>query len=219
MTVESANQGPEAVGSIPDQTIPAGQTVTIDASQYFSDPDGDPLTYAATTTNVAFAAVSMSGSNLTIAGVAPGSATVTVTASDPGGLSVQQSAAVTVESANQGPEAVGSIPDQTIPAGQTVMIDASQYFSDPDGDPLTYAATTTNVAFAAVSMSGSNLTIAGVAPGSATVTVTASDPGGTRRSSEPGAAGFRRHDLAIRSDPARVWPARQPQASGCQPER
>ena len=178
VTVESANQGPEAVGSIPNQTITAGQTVTIDAAQYFNDPDGNPLTYAATTTNVAIAAVSMSGSTLTIVGVAAGSATVTVTASDPDGLSAHQSTAVTVESANQGPEAVGSIPNQTITAGQTVTIDAAQYFNDPDGNPLTYAATTTNVAIAAVSMSGSTLTIVGVAAGSATVTVTASDPDG-----------------------------------------
>ena len=178
VTVESANQGPEPVGAIPNQTITAGQTVTIDAAQYFNDPDGNPLTYAATTTNVPIAAVSMSGSILTIAGIAPGSATVTVTASDPDGLSAHQSAAVTVERTNQGPEAVGAIPDQTIAAGQTVTIDATQYFNDPDGNPLTYAATTTNVPIAAVSMSGSILTIAGIAPGSATVTVTASDPDG-----------------------------------------
>ena len=178
VTVESANQGPEPLGAIPNQTITAGQTVTIDAAQYFNDPDGNPLTYAATTTNVPIAAVSMSGSILTIAGIAPGSATVTVTASDPDGLSAHQSAAVTVERTNQGPEAVGAIPDQTIAAGQTVTIDASLYFSDPDGDVLTYDATTSSIAVAVASVSGSTLTIGGVGPGTATMTVTASDPGG-----------------------------------------
>ena len=178
VTVERSNRAPEAVGSIPDQTITAGQTATVNVAPYFSDPDGDALTYAATTSNVAVAAVSVSGSTLTIAGVAAGSATVTVTATDPGGLSAELRAAVTVERLNQGPEAVGSIPDQTVPAGQTVTIDASLYFSDPDGDVLTYAATTSSIAIAVPSVAGRTLTIAGVAPGMATVTVTASDPGG-----------------------------------------
>ena len=178
VTVERANRGPEAVGSIPDQTIPAGRTVTIDASRYFSDPDGDLLAYDPATTDVAVAAVSMSGGTLTIAGVAAGTARVTVTASDPDGLSATQSTAVTVERINQGPEAVGSIPDQTVPAGQTVAINASVYFSDPDGDVLAYSANTTNTAVAVPSVSGSTLTIAGVAPGSAVVMLTATDPGG-----------------------------------------
>ena len=178
VTVNAANRGPETVGTIPDQTVTAGETVPIDAAQYFRDPDGNPLTYAAATTDVAVAAVSMSGSTLTIAGVAPGSATVTVTATDPGGLSAELSASVTVERLNQGPEAVGTIPDQTITAGQTVPIDASLYFRDPDGDPLTYSAVTSNAAVAVPSVSGTTLTIAGVARGSAVVTVTATDAGG-----------------------------------------
>ena len=178
VTVESVNRGPETAGTIPDQTVTAGQTVAIDVSQYFTDPDGDPLTYAGTTTDVAVAAVSMSGSSLTIAGVAPGTATVTVTARDPDGLSAELSAAVAVERLNQSPEAVGTIPDQTVPAGQTVTIDASVYFSDPDGDPLTYTATTSSATVAVPSVSGSTVTIAGVAQGSAVVMVTASDPSG-----------------------------------------
>ena len=115
---------------------------------------------------------------MTIAGVAAGSAMVTVTATDPGGLSAEQRAAVTVERLNQAPQAVGSIPDQTVPAGQTVTVDASLYFSDPDGDMLTFTATSSSIAVAVPSVSGRTLTIAGVAPGSATVTVTATDPGG-----------------------------------------
>ena len=178
VTVVSANQAPEPVGSIPDQTVTAGQTVRVEVASYFSDPNGDPLTYGAATSDAAVAAVSMSGSTLTITGVAQGNATVTVTASDPGGLSTQQRAAVTVSSANQAPQPVGSIPDQTVTAGQTVRVEVASYFSDPNGDPLTYGAATTDVAIAAASISGSTLTIAGVAPGGTTVTVTASDPGG-----------------------------------------
>ena len=63
-------------------------------------------------------------------------------------------------------------------ADQSVSFDLSRYFSDPDGDALAYAAIVSDVAVAAASVSGSILTLAGVAPGAAVVTVLASDPGG-----------------------------------------
>ena len=76
---------PVATGSIPGQTVMAGATATVDVSPYFSDPDGDALTYAATTSDATVAGASVSGSTLTVAGVAAGSATATVTARDPQG--------------------------------------------------------------------------------------------------------------------------------------
>ena len=79
---------------------------------------------------------------------------MTVTATDPGGLSAQQSVSVTVEQSNRAPEAVSSMPDQAITAGQTTTVEVAPFFRDPDGDPLTYAATTSNIAVAAVSISG-----------------------------------------------------------------
>ena len=81
------NQAPVAAGSIPAQTLTAGTTATVDVAPYFSDPDGDALTYAATTSDAAVTAASVSGSTLTVSGVAAGGATLTVTATDPGGLS------------------------------------------------------------------------------------------------------------------------------------
>ena len=107
VTVEAANQAPEAVEAIAARTMTAGETATVDVSPFFSDPDGDELTYAAESSNTDAATVSISGSGLTVTAVAPGTATVTVTASDPDGLSATQSAEVTVEAANRAPEAVG----------------------------------------------------------------------------------------------------------------
>ena len=66
---------------------------------YFSDPDGDQLTYSATSQPVNVVAVTTSGSGgsaVTIRGVGVGTGTVTVTASDPGGLNATQSFNVTV---------------------------------------------------------------------------------------------------------------------------
>ena len=63
-----------------------------------ADPDGDALTYAATSSNSAIAKISVSGSTVTITAVAAGRATLTVTARDPDGLTAQQQASVTVTS-------------------------------------------------------------------------------------------------------------------------
>ena len=178
VTVQSGNRAPVARGQIPSQTVTEGGTATVNVSSYFRDPDGDALTYSAATSNAAVAGVSVSGSTMTIAGVAPGTASVTVTARDPGGLEAAQSVGVTVQRANRAPVTAGAIPSQTVTEGGTATVNVSSYFRDPDGDALTYSAATSNAAVAGVSVSGSTMTIAGVAPGTASVTVTARDPGG-----------------------------------------
>ena len=154
----------------------AGEQVTLDLSPYFSDPDGDALTYTAASSAAAVESVSVSGTALTVTGVAVGSAWVTVSASDPAGQAATQSFEVTVS--NRAPEPRDSIPDQALHAGEQVTIDLSPYFRDPDGDVLTYAAASSAAAVASVSVSGAALTVTGVSPGSARVTVTASDPAG-----------------------------------------
>ena len=177
VTVSTGNRPPTTVGTIPDQAITVGATTTVDVSSYFSDPDGDVLTYGASSSDVAVARVSVSGSQVSITGVAAGSVTVTVTASDLGGLSATQQFVVTVRTGNRSPTTVGTIPDQAITVGATTTVNVSSYFSDPDGDVLTYAASSSDAAVASVSVSGSTVSVTGVAAGSATVTVTATDPG------------------------------------------
>ena len=178
--VTGGNRPPAAVGSISARSVTVGDDVSVDdASPYFSDPDGDILTYTATSSNTGLATASVSGSTVTVNGVAEGSATITVTATDPGGLSATQSFDVTVDRANQSPVAVGSISDRLVNVGDNVSVnDVSPYFSDPDGDILTYTAASSNMGLATASVSGSTVTVNGVAEGSATITVTATDPGG-----------------------------------------
>ena len=178
VTVVEPNRPPAASGSLPAQNMTVGESVQVNVASFFTDPDGDPLTYAAASSNTAVANVSLSGSVLTVSAVAAGTVTVTVTASDPEGLSASLSASVTVESANRAPVTTGSVPAQTLTAGQSVQVNVASFFSDPDGDALTHAAVSLNVAIATASVAGSTVTVAGVAEGMATVTVTASDPGG-----------------------------------------
>ncbi|MCY4648297.1 MAG: RTX toxin, partial [Gammaproteobacteria bacterium] len=148
----------------------------VNLAGYFTDPDGDALTYGATSSDVTIASVAVSGSVLTITGVAAGAATVTVTATDGGGLSAQQSFAVTVP--NRAPEAVGEIGDLEIAVDSVAELDVAGYFADPDGDELEFGAASSDTTRARVAVSGSVMTITGVAAGSAAVTVTATDGGG-----------------------------------------
>ena len=171
-----ANQAPTVAAPIPAQTLrTGGASGTLDLSSYFSDVDNDPLTYTVTSSNQNVATVSVSAAILTITPQFTGSAIVTITASD-GFLTTTQTF-VTIVTGNQSPVVVGTVPTQTLIAGApAATIDLSNYFSDPDGDVLTYTATSHDPAVATVIPS----TIAGIAiapknPGTVILSVTASD--------------------------------------------
>ena len=195
------NRPPQAAGTIPEQMLSVGEAATVDLSSYFSDPDGDALSYTAASSNAAVAGVSMSGSSVVVTALARGAATVTVTARDPQGLLAQQRFQVTVP--NQAPEAMDAIPAQTVFAGRTASVDASLYFRDPDGDPLTYTATSSNPEVATATVAAATITLRAVTSGVATITVSASDP-------EGGAA---RQTVQV------IVPNREPRAVGTIPEQ
>ena len=186
VTVEAVNRAPEAVGTIEDVSMKVGDAVVQGLSSFFSDPDGDQLTFAATISDTTIATISVSGEAVTIDGVATGSGTVTVTATDPGGLSATQAFTATVEAANRAPEVVDTIPAQTVQSGGSATVDVSAAFSDPDGDELTFAASSSDTMVATVSVSGASVEIAAVAAGTATITVTATDPDGLAATQEVG---------------------------------
>ena len=97
MTVLPVNDAPEAVGVIPDQAIEEGVApVTVDLTSYFTDVDGDVLTYAASSSDETAVTTAVTGATLTLSAVVTGTATVTVTASDVEGLTATQSFGVQV---------------------------------------------------------------------------------------------------------------------------
>ena len=167
------NRAPRLRGAVPDVNVQVGRTATVDASRYFSEPDGQALSYAASPSDTHVAGVSVAGSVVTVTAEAKGGATVTITASDPGGLSAIQSFRLTVP--NRSPVPVGALDPQTIEAGQSVTLDVAASFSDPDGDALTYAAVSLIAAVVGTSVSGSAVTFSAQAPGTTTVTITARD--------------------------------------------
>lgn len=172
-----ANQAPVVAASIPPITLVVGQSVLVEMSSYFTDPDGDTLTYHVWSSDAAAVEVDLSGTLATVTAVSAGSATLTVTARDPGGLWVSQDAGATV-SPNHPPLATGAIPAVSLASGETFVVALPGYFSDPDGGALSYLASSSNRRVAVASISGLTLTVSGVSAGTATLTVTARDPGG-----------------------------------------
>ncbi len=170
------NRAPVAVGEIASRELPAGESVSVDVSEYFQEPDGQVLSYAISVSDESIVGISASGSVATLGALAKGTVTGTVTASDPGGLTATQSFTVTVP--NRSPGTVGTMEPQTVEVGAATTSDVSGYFEDPDGDDLIYTASSSDPAVAEISISGGELTVTAAAKGEATVTVTATDTEG-----------------------------------------
>ncbi len=172
--VEPANRAPVAVGSIAALELAIGDTLTLNVASYFTDPDGDALTYSASVSGSGVASAAVAGAVVTIRALGEGGATLTVTASD-GNLSASQEAALTAFQPNRSPVTVDSIPAVDFAVGDSISLNVAPYFNDADGDSLTYAASVSDSTVASASVAGAVVTIRALGEGGATLTVTASD--------------------------------------------
>lgn len=93
--LEVLNTAP-TVTAIPNQSTTLGINKTVNLSGYFSDADGDALTFTATSSNTALATVSISGSILTLVPKQIGSPTITATANDGKGGTVSKTFTFTI---------------------------------------------------------------------------------------------------------------------------
>ena len=169
------NRPPMVLGEIANHEVSVGDSLAMDVSGYFSEPDGQSLVYAAESDSMVTQA-SVGGAVLTVVAVAKGTKPVTVTATDPGGLTAAQSFLVTVP--NQPPLPEASVAAQTVAVGDTAQVDVVPLFMDPDGDALTYSATSTDPSVAVAAIVDRTLKVTAVAKGLAMVTVTATDTEG-----------------------------------------
>ena len=179
------NRAPQTVSYIDVAPLyVGGSSASVNASSYFTDPDGDRLRYSVNSPTPSVATVSISGSTVTITPVKVGTTgKIIVTARDPGGLTATQDFNVTVQDPpppNRAPEAEGTISSVTLQeGGSSATVNASSYFSDPDGDTLRYSVNSPNPSIVTTSISGSTVTITPVAAGTTgKIIVTARDPGG-----------------------------------------
>ena len=164
---------PTAVASIEAATLTEGATHMVTASGYFV---GEGVTYAAESSDMEVATVAVEGAVVTVTAVAAGSATITVTATNAGGSAEQSFAVTVVPPAPPAPLAVGSIEAATLTEGATHMVTASDHFV---GEGVTYTAESSDTGVATVAVEGAAVTVTGGAAGSATITVTATNAGGS----------------------------------------
>lgn len=160
---------------VPDMTVFIGDTATVDLSGHFSDPDGDALTYEASSSDPAVVAASATGSTLMIVPQAKGAASVGVTATDGGG---EARIEISVTVGNRAPEVVVPITGIEPYPTEVVLIPVSEHIVDPDGDPVSYEASSLDSAIILFGLSGDTLRVEGVSRGQAIVTVAATDDDG-----------------------------------------
>ena len=173
----AANTAPQTAGSIPAVSVEVdGDGETIAVSSYFTDPDGDALSFLAASADANVATVSVSGDDVTIAPVGLGATTATIVASD-GSMTAMQDIALTVVPApNRAPIAVETLDAITMKVdGLPISVNVANSFSDPDGDALSYTAESSDENNAVVSVLGTVVTVTPVGVGTVSMNVTASD--------------------------------------------
>ncbi|HSQ41155.1 MAG TPA: Ig-like domain-containing protein, partial [Fibrobacteraceae bacterium] len=140
VTIQSVNDVPTIADSIGAVTIVEdyGDTV-IDLSLHFTDVESASLTYTAVTSDSSLISAVINGSNLTLStqSNANGTDTVTVTAADDSSAMVAQKFVITVTAADDAPVLV-AIPTDSIQEDTKDTIDLADYFSEVDGETLTY---------------------------------------------------------------------------------
>ena len=140
----------------------------------FEDPEMGEIWLHVESSNEGVVTAEVLGYGVDVRAVAVGSATITVTAFDPDNLSASVSFAVRVP--NRPPWRRGRIPDVHMFRGGDSEQVVSGYFTDPDYQALTYSAATSDSAVVSATMFGDTLALRGPRVGSATLTVTATDP-------------------------------------------
>jgi len=140
-------------------TAPGAISIPVGEKPTYSLGGGSPP-YSVASSNSAVVTASVSGNSLTVNAVAGGNANLVIRDSV-GGI-------INIAAAVPAPASVALF--TTAPAAITVAIGAAPNFVVGGGGGI-YTATTSNASVAVVSLSGSNLTIAGLAAGSASVVV------------------------------------------------
>lgn len=167
-----ANRAPVLAKALDDLTLTlAGGSRTISVASTFTDPDGDALTYQASSSSEAIVHAFVNGSELMVAPISVGSATVTVSVYDNKGGTAQTSFLATVVPAPNGDAEAAARDAEALTLGDTsaVTSDLTLPSVGPHGSTVTWA--TSNAAL--VSAAGKvTRPAAGMPDGQAVLTAT-----------------------------------------------
>ena len=170
------NRPPVAVDSIAARIVDAGSADTVEVAPFFTDPDGDSLSYAAAVSDSTPMSAEVTGSAVIVTALAKGEAEVTVTATDDEGLSAEQRFMVAIP--NRAPQVADKIAARTLFKDEADTLALARFFTDPDGDSLSYAAAVSDSTLMSAEVTGSAVIVTALAKGEAEVTVTATDDEG-----------------------------------------
>ncbi|QIP11531.1 hypothetical protein G8759_02235 [Spirosoma aureum] len=131
---------PPTTSGIPNQTILVGQAYQLQLTNYFSDPDGQSLTFSATGLP---AGLSLTGSLISGTPSTSGVSSVQITALDPGGLPAQTSFQLTVNPMPSTPAGftivgVSTVSCEVVSAGQRRVTFTPQY-GGVDNSPISFS--------------------------------------------------------------------------------
>lgn len=136
------NQYPYISTAIPAINGHIGETVTVRLSEHFTDPEGEPLTYSATSSDTEVVTVTVRGSEMDVVPEDKGEAAIAVRAADDGGLEADHEVSVTI--GNRPPTLVDPIPSLERYIGQIAAFHLPDHFQDLDGDAVTFDATSSD---------------------------------------------------------------------------
>ncbi len=172
----SNNMAPIVETPISNMLIYTTYQDTIDLNKYFSDPDGDYISYTVSSTdnNILFPLV-QNESNLILSPLEEGSVQVTVDAVDEAGDQVSYTFDVMVR-LNHKPTAVLELDDLNMRVGdESTIVNLNYHFSDADGDDLIYTVTSNQEGIADCTIGGNILMVDPLAEGNIIVTISADD--------------------------------------------
>ena len=167
---ERPNRPP--AGRLEDVVLSRGGILEIDLAARILDADGDDLAWAVDSFSPGLLSAELDGALLRLTGLEEGVAALRVRVADTRGGSLSRAFAVAVSNAS--PEALG-IADQALEVGSTLDVPLAGAFRDPEGDPLTYSAESSNPAAVRASVAGDALRLTAAEEGSSEVSVSASD--------------------------------------------
>ncbi|BBH23045.1 hypothetical protein Back11_43900 [Paenibacillus baekrokdamisoli] len=170
------NQAPKVFKSVAGQIAYVGSDLNVPLADAFKDPDGDALTITVESDASDKAIVNVVDKEVRIHPVSVGTAIVTLIADDGHGHTTTALFAVTVKPPNQASAVSNPIANQNAASiGQEIIIPLSGVFTDPDGDPLRFSASSNSRQVASVKVVGNTLRVKTMAIGTAAIRVTAND--------------------------------------------
>ena len=132
------NQPPAIIGAISDRAVHLGETISLDLSALFDDPEGDPIRdygFSQTDKSVIVSKVEPYAGTVTLKGAEVGTSVITVDARDTesGSSSAGLTFEVTVaEPPRNPPRVVGAISDRTVRLGKSVEVSVKEAFEAPE---------------------------------------------------------------------------------------